>query len=136
MKLTNKEAADVIMRIQIQLGRRNGKMLLSSALLKAVEVLRKAPEWIPIQSRPATDEEYSIFRERYGDDIPREDCQSYCCRMPEDGQEVLITTTWGDVCIDTYAYDDGCGWFEDHEDLEDIIAWMPLPEAYTKEGES
>ena len=53
MKLTNKEAADVIMRIQIQLGRRNGKMLLSSALLKAVEVLREAPEWIPVsESRP------------------------------------------------------------------------------------
>ena len=71
MKLTNKEAADVIMRIQIQLGRRNGKMLLSSALLKAVEVLREAPEWIPIKMRPGTDEEYEKFS-LYGD-CPRED---------------------------------------------------------------
>lgn len=53
MKLTNKEAADVIMHTQIQLRRMNGKMLLSSALLKAVEVLRETPEWIPLyESRP------------------------------------------------------------------------------------
>lgn len=116
---------------------RNGCLEGIEALMAEGEIydIEYSP-WIPIQSRPATNEEYSRFRERYGEDIPLEDCQSYCCRMPEDGQEVLITTTWGDVCIDTWAYDDGCGWFEDHEDLDDVIAWMPLPKPYKEEGES
>ena len=134
MKLTNKEAADVIMRIQIQLGRRNGKMLLSSALLKAVEVLREAPEWIPIKMRPGTDEEYEKFS-LYGD-CPREDFRVFECPLPDDDQEVLVTTRWGDVCIDNWHRDIDCSWFEDHEDIDEVIAWMPLPKPYEKEGES
>ena len=133
MKLTNKEAADVIMRIQIQLGRRNGKMLLSSALLKAVEVLREAPEWIPIKMRPGTDEEYEEFS-LYGD-CPREDFRVFECPLPDDNQEVLVTTRWGDVCIDTWHRDVDCCYFEDNCDDDDVIAWMPLPERYEGEAE-
>lgn len=129
--MNNKEATDIIRRTQIFLGRRNGKMQLADALLKAVEVLETAPEWIPIKMRPGTDEEYEEFS-RYGD-CPREDFSVFDCPLPDDDQEVLITTRWGDVCIDTWHKDIDCSWFEDHEDSDDVIAWMPLPKPYTSE---
>lgn len=89
-------------------------------------------EWIPITFRQADDEEYKEFVERF-DDIQREECKVYDCRMPDDGQEVLITTSWGAVCEDTYHADDVLAGFEDHDDPDDVIAWMPKPESYKKE---
>lgn len=93
-------------------------------------------EWIPITFRQADDEEYEKTREVYDSywaDLPREECKVYDCRMPDDGQEVLITTSWGAVCEDTYHADDVLAGFEDHDDPDDVIAWMPKPEAYKKE---
>jgi hypothetical protein len=49
------------------------------------------------------------------------------CEMPEDGQEILATTTdnaWGDVVIIRTYY---------KEMHKSVIAWMPLPEPY-REG--
>lgn len=124
MKLTNKEAADLIMRIQIQLGRRNGKMLLSSALLKAVEVLREAPEWIPVSERLPEEKLFNLPGCDYGFDF----------------KEVLCTTIWGDVRA--YKYGKPIGHDRPHFWLgagimdEYVIAWQYLPEPYMKEGES
>lgn len=141
MKLTNKEAADVIMRIQIQLGRRNGKMLLSSALLKAVEVLREAPEWIPITYRPMTVKERIEFAEYYGVEFcDTSDEKAFDCPMPEDGQKILISTSWG--VVEDVAYNDigpegfSCYELEGNGDWDGVEAWMPLPKRYEKEGES
>lgn len=88
-------------------------------------------EWIPITFRQADDEEYEKTRavyDSYWADLPREECQVYNCRMPDDGQEVLITTSWGAVCEDTYHADDVLAGFEDHDDPDDVIAWMPKPD--------
>lgn len=55
----------------------------------------------------------------------------YDCELPDDGQEVLITTS-GDYVIGTTFYNegiDGC-YFECYEDEGDVKAWMPLPEPY------
>lgn len=105
------------------------------------EILRLAEkaldsQWIPITFRQADDEEYEKTREVYDSywaDLPREECKVYDCRMPDDGQEVLITTSWGAVCEDTYHADDILAGFEDHDDPDDVIAWMPKPKAYKKE---
>lgn len=97
-------------------------------ILKECEV----GEWIPITFRQADDDEYKEFIERF-EDIPREECKVYDCRMPDDGQEVLITTSWGAVREDTYHTDDDLAGFEDYDDPDDVIAWMPKPEAYKKE---
>ena len=70
--------------------------------------------------------------ERYyhGDWIP---CSE---RLPEEDQEVLATTNWGDV---TYAWRyDNNKWFihegNTNATTDDILAWMPMPEPY-KGGE-
>ena len=93
-------------------------------------------KWIPITLRTATDEEYRDFAELYDVGyVPREEFKIYDCRMPEDGQEVLITTRWGTVEKDTWYFDMEGSSFENNSDLEDVLAWMPLPEAYKKEDE-
>jgi len=92
----------------------------------------KNNQWIPITSRPGTDEEYEAFSQ-YGD-CPREDFRVFDCPLPDDGQEVLVTTRWGDVCTDTWYRDVDCCYFENNSDDDDVIAWMPKPEPYKKEG--
>lgn len=106
-ELTN----DIVKRIE------NGEIVLQSA-------------WIPIKMRPGTDEEYEEFSQ-YGD-CPREDFRVFECPLPDDDQEVLVTTRWGTVCIDVWHRDVDCCYFEDYSDDDDVIAWMPLPEPYKK----
>ena len=53
--------------------------------------------------------------------------------MPDDEQQVLITTKHGNVEVTTFCNDIGC-YFEQYEDADDIVAWMPLPKPY-KESE-
>lgn len=58
-------------------------------------------------------------------------------RMPEHWMEVLATTTWGDVTMAMYHPDDTWSIHEGNTNAtnEDILAWMPKPERYKKEGE-
>lgn len=61
-------------------------------------------------------------------------------RLPEPNQYVLMTTAWGSVTIGeriypsinntVYFIHDG----NTNAELDDVLAWMPLPEPY-KEGE-
>lgn len=88
-------------------------------------------QWIPIKMRPGTDEEYEAFSQ-YGE-CPREGFRVFDCQMPDDGQEVLVTTRWGYVCIDTWYRDVDCCYFENNSDDDDVIAWMPIPAAYKSE---
>ena len=84
--------------------------------------------WIPIEYRPGTEEEYAEFS-KFGT-CPRSEFKVYTNEMPEDGQDVLITTKWGTVCEDTYHDEVDASYFEDHDDPDDVIAWMPKPKAY------
>lgn len=98
---------------------------------KHILAIPPAEDWIPIKMRPGTDEEYEEFS-LYGD-CPREDFRVFECQLPDDDQEVLVTTRWGDVCIDTWHRDVDCCYFENNSDDDDVIAWMPLPEGYKPE---
>lgn len=109
----------------------NFEKIVDTASGEVVTYVEKESGWIPIKMRPGTDEEYEEFS-KYAD-CPREDFRVFECQLPDDDQEVLITTLWGIVCIDTWHKDIDCSWFEDHEDIDDVIAWMPLPEGYKKE---
>lgn len=87
--------------------------------------------WIPIEQRPGTEEEYAEFS-KFGT-CPRSEFKVYTNEMPEDGQDVLITTKWGTVCEDIYHDDVDASYFEDHDDPDDVIAWMPKPKGYVPE---
>lgn len=107
----------------------------SQAMRLAIKALELS-SWIPIKTEKISDEEKKELAEKY--DMSPEDfdgCWRYACKMPDDGQECLITTSvWGYVTIDTFHIDEeGAMYFEDHEDEDDVLAWMPLPKPYTKE---
>lgn len=108
---------------------------LNEAYEIAIKAL-KSQSWIPIKTEKISDEEKKELAEKY-EMLPEEfdDCWRYACKMPEDEQLCLITTSvWGYVCIDTFHIDeDGAEYFEEHEDEDDVRAWMPLPEPYEKE---
>lgn len=79
-------------------------------------------EWIKIKTRPLTEEEKESSWAKYWDlDYV------YDCKLPEAEEDVLITTAWGSVTITTFC-DDCDGVYFDSFDIEDVIAWMPLPE--------
>lgn len=89
------------------------------ALEMAIKALEQT-RWIPIKIRLITEEEKEEIGYEY-DFI-------YDCSLPDDGQDVLITTPYG-VQKTTFYTDYGC-YFESYEDEGDVIAWMPLPQPY------
>ena len=86
--------------------------------------------WIPVKWHDCTDEE----REKYGfsDDIAVVSDNV----MPDDNQEILVTTSHGYVEKDVCYIDDGFSLDSGYDWVGDIIAWMPLPEPYREEGDS
>lgn len=82
--------------------------------------------WIPVKYHQISE------KERAEESISKNIQYMLDCKMPDDGQEILVTngeTTWQDTCfIDSNGYylDGGYDWI-------DITAWMPLPKPY-KEG--
>ena len=81
--------------------------------------------WIPVKTRPMSEEE----KEYYSEYLFECDGFIYECPLPDDGQEVLITSKYGSVDKTTFYTD--CGnYFENYEDYDEVIAWQPLPEPY------
>jgi len=87
-------------------------------------------KWIPLKTRPMTEEETEHYFE-YTDMRIDDTYTILDCPLPDDGQEVLIS--WGGmVCVDAFVRDnDGC-YFEG-VDIDDVDAWMPLPEPYEQQ---
>ena len=102
-----------------------------TAILK--EVSSAESKWIPIKTRPLTNKE----KEEYADLGYSEDSISfmYDCPLPDDGEEVLITTRYDEVTTDTFYRDEGCC-FETYCDEDDVKAWMPKPKPYKAEVRS
>lgn len=106
---------------------------LLSAVRNAVEIediSENKGEWIPIITRPMTEEE----KEEYHGEYDPNQTQMYDCPIPEDGQEVLVTTWLGVVTTDTFYRDGGC-YFETFCDDGEVVAWQHLPEPYKAEIE-
>ena len=81
--------------------------------------------WIPAKTRPMTEEE----KEYYTEYLFEGNGLIYECPLPDDGQEVLITSNYGSVDKTTFYTD--CGnYFENYEDYNEVIAWQPLPQPY------
>ena len=100
----------------------------------AINALKEKTPWIPLKYRPMDNDEYRAFRKEYGE-IPVEERLVFNCNMPDAGQEILITTKYGHIFLDTCVLDSGGYGLEEYGDWEDVIAWLPLPEPYKKEGD-
>ena len=85
-----------------------------NSLLDDLEQDEKENGWIPVKSI-STDIQYMLD-----------------CKMPDDGQEILVTngeTTWQDTSFidcDGYYLDSNYDWI-------DVTAWRPLPEPYKED---
>ena len=89
--------------------------------------LLEQTSWIPIKTRPMTEEEI--------EEIGHEYAFMYDCPLPDDGQDVLITDCYGNVEVDTFCRDHEGFYFETNCDDGEVIAWMPLPSPYKVESE-
>ncbi len=95
-------------------------------LLEELKTLRETSRWIPVKTRPLTEEEKREYADEGFDFM-------YDCLLPDDRQEVLITTKYGYVEKTTFFKD--CGdYFEYWQEEEDVLAWMPKPVPYKEEG--
>lgn len=81
--------------------------------------------WIPIKFRSMTEEEIKYYK-----DYNIDSTMIYDCCLPDDGEEVLITTPWGVEKTTFFNDDEYGGYFECYEDDGDVLAWMPLPERW------
>lgn len=121
--MTNEEAIKVFDELKKSV--KNQPSYIYEALDVAYEALKDKgykDGWTPIVTRPLTEKE----KEEYPDAT-----FIYDCHMPDDGEEVLVSTIWG-VCIDTYcAEPEGC-YFENYCDEGDVLAWQPKPKPYKK----
>lgn len=84
-------------------------------------------EWIPIKTKPLTEKE----KEEMG----TESDYMYDCPLPDDGEEVEITTHLGDVTMDIFCRESGGCYFENYCDDGEVLAWRHKPEPYKAESE-
>lgn len=127
--MTNEEANEILSKVTFywELGEQT---LTQNQINEALDLVFKALEqtrWIPVKWHIKTEvEEY----EQYPEGVVMLDCP-----MPAEGEDVLITIKGksGQVWVekDTVLKDED-GWYTDggYEWVDDIIAWMPLPEPY------
>ena len=64
--------------------------------------------------------------------IEGETIEKYNCPLPDDCEEVLVSTAGGYVAIDTFHNDHGDCFFEDHSDPDEVVAWARLPEPFRR----
>lgn len=95
------------------------------------------PHWIPIKTRPMTDEERDYWSDHFGYDIGYENDNMFDCKMPEDQQPVWVQSNCGYVYEDVCENDDGMLGLEGNGDWSDIVAWMPkyVPEPWRGEND-
>lgn len=105
---------------------------MTSGQMEDIEI----PSWIPVKVRKMTDEEIKEFEYRIGEQLPKDEYDCFDCSMPEDDQEILVCTNIGHIYLDRCEIDPDYGYgLEENGDWDGIVAWMPLPAPYKKEGE-
>jgi hypothetical protein len=88
--------------------------------------------WIPVKFHEITEQE------REKEELPSEWTVLIDSKMPEDGQEILVTVKHTDregtvhyyVEKDICYLDDGCYLDSGYDWITDIAAWKPLPKPY------
>ena len=121
MGMTNEEAKEFI----VQSVKEDVDIAKVADAIQALEQTR----WIPIKWHEITDEERVI------EEYPNEWLVHLDCQMPDDGERILVQTKWGNIELDECYIDDGCYLDSGYDWVDDIVAWMPLPEPYKAESE-
>lgn len=96
---------------------------LKDILIQLIEEQPKAGRWIPIKYRETTDDD-GIDKEKFP-------LMLDCC-LPDDDTEIIVCSKNGSVFADKFFNDDGCHLESGFDIIEDVSAWMPLPEPYQK----
>ena len=96
-----------------------------------IELMASGTEWIPVKYRDMSQEEI----ERYSKYT--EATKMFDCKMPEHQESILITIEYeyrGEkrryVDADVCELDDEYGYSLEKHDWEDVVAWMPMIDAY------
>ena len=84
-----------------------------------LEALQNEQRWIPFKKRPLTDEE----KQEYPDWT-----YIFDCPLPDDEEEILLSNG-KHVWMDTFINDGEC-YLDGGDDIDDGMAWMPLPKPY------
>lgn len=85
--------------------------------------------WYEITTRPLTEEEKAEYAERgYANyEIPE---YIFSCEMPDDGQEILVATSWGvsqDLCMIDCDECNNLFELETRGDWDGVKAWADMP---------
>lgn len=85
--------------------------------------------WYKVKTRPLTEEEKRKAIQQFGYEFS----YMFDCKMPDDGDEILIVTKYG-VDADVCGIDEGY-YLEGHGDWEGVIAWAEMPKYKAGEEE-
>ena len=143
--MTKDEAINWIINISADIGKAEHRDLwhYEQALSEIREMLetaqpeRKTMEWIPVKTRPMTQEEREYYELHWDADLDDDEAVLFNCPMPHDKQTIWVTTKNGYLFQDTCENDDGYIGLEGNGDWYDIVAWMPVlvPEPYKEKKE-
>lgn len=101
----------------------DGHLAITQSQIAAAETV-EGFKWIPIKTRPLTEEE----RKENPDAL-----SYYDCPLPNDGEEVFVTTFLGDVRMDVFYRDPDGSFFETYCDEDDVKAWARKPKPWEVE---
>lgn len=128
--MTREEAIEMLKALNMMLRSPDGKPISDAcdALDVAIEALsaEAVQGWIPFTRRPMTEEEEQKY-------YPN--CTfMFDCVLPDEGDEILVSNRRF-VWMDTFCSDiDGC-YLDSNGDIDEDMAWMPLPEPYEPKTE-
>lgn len=123
--MTDENAIDILKNIEYKAYCMEQFIDTDKAIDMGIKAIEAQPKWIPVKIREMTPEEI----EELG--LDNDITTMFDCELPDDGEEVLVTTPWG-VKTTTFYEDYGC-YFECYEDDGDVLAWMRLPKGYEPE---
>ena len=102
--------------------------------LKELPSAQPEQRWIPVKTRPMTEEERKYYLEELGWRLDDNEMVMFDSLMPGDGQEVWVCSKSGNVWHDTCVIDGGIG-LDGNDDWMDIVAWMPYERPEPWKGE-
>lgn len=95
--------------------------------VNALPSVQPEQRWIPIKWHYCTDKD----RKEYG--FSEDIVYVFDCIMPDDYQEILVTTSHGYIVKDVNYIDDSFYLDSGYDWITDITAWCELPEPYKAE---